>query len=382
MYKKKILFTIGSLNTGGAEKVLINYINYFNTYQKSKFHVELFLISLDGKLLQELDKDIKINYLFKGNDSLNNMNIYLKFAYKIYRRVVNVAFKKVPFLYNIFFSRFNKFDFNFIFVQDLYWFSKTSLGKNKYLWIQNNINCVTDSSLFENSNFTKNFNKIVAISEGIYNDLVDRLEIDKNRIIKCNNPIDSSQIKFLANTKSEINLNEPYIVSMGRLVDQKGFDILIDCLSLLRKEKIDIKLVIIGGGENHNKLINQAKSLELIEGTDFIITGIMSNPYPLIKKSKIFICSSRFDGLSTSINEAMSLGIPIISTPCNYGPKEIIGDNEYGIICKEISSKSLMINIKQMLENKELLNEYSISSFSRSQDFDVINIGETLIKNL
>lgn len=367
---------------GGAEKVLINYINYFNSFHKSEFSVELLVISYEGALLRELNDNIKISYLYKGNEYINQKNIFVKYIYKIYRKIKSVFFLKFPILYNIAFTKYLNFDFNFIFVQDLYWFSRTKLGKKKVLWIQNNLNKVDDSIQFRNSNFTNNIDQIIAISDGIYIDLVNRLKIDTNRIIKCNNPIDSLKIKYLSEQDISIPFKEPYLVSMGRLVDQKGFDILLNTLSLLRSKNIFIKLIIIGGGENHKKLLEQASSLNLIDGVDFVITGLMSNPYPLIKNSTIFVCSSRFDGLSTSINEAMCLKIPIISTPCDFGPKEIIGNNQYGIITSEISAESLMNSIKEMLESASKLNHYSKASLNRSIDFDIMNVGKSLINSL
>ena len=382
MNKKKILFTIGSLNMGGAEKVLVNYINYFKANFSSEFEVELFLISYEGALLKELDKNINTSYLYKGNNFINNLNPLSKAIYKLIRKILYLSFLKFPVLFNTFFSKYSKFDYNFIFVQDLYWFSKTNFGIKKYLWIQNNLNKVRDNHLFENLDFTANIDHIVSISDGICDDLINRLCIHPSRIIKCYNPIDSVQITKLSNEEVDTYFEVPYMISMGRLVDQKGFDILLEALSLLRRENIFIKLIIVGGGERYFDLLEQAKILNLVEGVDFVITGLLANPYPLIKNSKIFVCSSRFDGLSTSINEAMSLSVPIVSTPCDYGPKEIIGDNYYGLLSREISSKSLKVEIKRMLEDDDLLNKYSQLSLIRSNDFDIMNVGKRLINTL
>jgi len=382
MNKRNILFTIGSLNMGGAEKVLINYINYFNTFHSAEFNVELLLISYEGKLLVELNDNIKISYLYKGNETINKKKPLERFFYKIYRKIISVLFKNFPILYNVFFSKYINYNYNFIFVQDLYWFSKTNLGRKKYLWIQNNLNKVADSKRFENQAFISNIDKLIAISDGIYDDLITRLKIKPELVLKCNNPIDSARIRSLSEEEFVPYFNEPYLVSMGRLVNQKGFDLLLESLALLKENKVKVKLVIIGGGEDYNKLLDLAESLNLIVGVDFVITGLMTNPYPIIKNSSIFVCSSRFDGLSTSINEAMCLNIPIVSTPCDYGPKEIICDNLYGIISSDISAKSLMISIKEMLESDEMLNRYANASISRSLHFDIMNVGKILINSL
>lgn len=381
----KILFIVGSLNTGGAEKVLVNYINELSTQKDVK--VSLFVISLSGNLLGQIRENIEISYLYKGNDQIRNWGTISRLLYKVYRRILKELCFHFPRLFSLIFSKFKNFDCGFIFVQDLFWFSKTNFGKRKYLWIQNNLNLVKDYELFQDVKFAQGFEKIVAISDGIYEDLTLRIGISSDSIIKINNPINTHDVNLLAQEKDTFNrfdfdFHQPYMVTMGRLIHQKGFDILMKAFCICKKAGRLERLVIVGGGEEHDSLIKLASDLGLVEGEDYLITGIMSNPYPLLKNAKLFVCSSRFDGLSTSINEAMSLGLPIVSTPCDFGPKEILGDSKYGIISEGIDEISLSNSIQKMFSHIAEDNCFSDLSVRRSQDFDIKHISKLLIQSI
>jgi glycosyltransferase involved in cell wall biosynthesis len=381
----RLLFIIGSLNTGGAEKVMLNYVN--EICKRKDTEVTLFTISLSGNLLAQLDSKISVEYLYKGNDKISDFPIFIKFGYKIYRRVLKEIYFAIPQLFSLSFPLFRSFDFGLVFVQDLYWFSKTNFGKKKYLWIQNNLNLVRDSRLFADNKFTHKFEKIIAISDGIYQDLTFRLKLSQDFILKINNPIDTNAILKLASDSKVLDtfvfdFDKPFLVSMGRLINQKGFDILLEAFAKLKNKGTIEKLVIVGGGEEYENLICIGNKLGLHFGVDYLITGLMPNPYPILLKSSIFVCSSRFDGLSTSINEAMALGLPIVSTPCDYGPAEILGESEFGIICKDISSGSLATSIEEMILIEKTKPKFKDLSIKRAVDFDVQNLGEKLLLEL
>jgi len=383
---KSIVFVIGSLNTGGAEKVLLNYINYFYRRLNHRYNVELFLISHEGDLLASLDSGIKIAYLYKGNKSIEHYSLVGKCLYKIKRRIKKGIFFKFPSLFSFAFPKFRKFEYGFIFVQDLYWFSDTEFGKKKYLWIQNNLNLIKDSEKYRDGTFARKFNKLIAISDGIKNDLLNNIGIDRDQVFKCNNPIDIDSLALQARKPlpqlGSFNYLMPYLVTMGRLVHQKGFDILVETLSLLRFNGYKVNLVIIGGGEKETELKTLIDTYNLIYEEDVIITGTLSNPYPIIKQSKIFVCSSRFDGLSTSINEALALGIPVVSTPCDFGPKEILRNGDFGLLSKKIEAHSLFSKIKQLLDDDMLHAKYSELSIRRAKDFSIQSISKQIEETL
>jgi glycosyltransferase involved in cell wall biosynthesis len=383
--KKNIIFIIGSLNIGGAEKVLINYANGFNKYYKDEYNIEVFLISKEGNLLKYLDNSIELNYLYLGNEFLSR-NFIKRNCYKIYRKILSILFKNFPFFYRTFFNKYSNFEYGFILVQDLFYFSKSNFGKKKYLWIQNNLTNVDNNEIYNNLNIYTNFESIIANSKGIYEDLTNRLKIPASKVFLCYNPVDFNKTKDLANDYTSelihlINNNSPYFVTLGRAVYQKGFDILIDAFEIISQINSKINLIIIGGGILENDLKEVVKSKNLENRIRFI--GPLSNPYPIVAGSQFYVCSSRYEGLPTAMIEAMSLGKSVISTPCNFGPNEILEDGKYGVLCSSIDSKSLADSILKFLDSdNEFIKTMNSTSALRSQFFSTKSSIDNLLKIL
>ena len=383
--KKRIIFVLGSLNIGGAEKVLINYVNGFKKYYLDFFDVEVFLISKEGALLDYLDDDIKVNYLYLGNSFISS-NFFYNFFYKVYRKIVSSLFMFIPRLYNIFFNKYSSFEFGFILVQDLHYFSKTSFGKRQFLWIQNNLSNIEKADEYNNLRIYEKFDTVIANSNGIYDDLINRIKLPKTHVKMIYNPVDVSRVFELSKTMSESQLCEfgifkPYLVTLGRAVYQKGFDILIDAFESLLKSGIDLQLVIIGGGILENELIQIVRDRNMDDKIIFI--GSISNPYPIVANSMLYVCSSRYEGLPTAMIEAMSLGKVVVSTPCNFGPIEILDGGKYGILSSDITSSSLADSILSYLnlesEEKKLFSQKSIDrSIFFSTKSTLVNLNKML----
>jgi glycosyltransferase involved in cell wall biosynthesis len=384
-YKKNIVFILGSLNIGGAEKVLINYVNGFNIYHKDDFNIEVFLISKQGALLNYLDSNIKLNYLYLGNEFLSG-SILNRTFYKTYRKILSLSFKKVPILYSIFFNKYANFEYGFIFVQDLFYFSKTNFGKKKYLWIQNNLSNIDNTIIYNNLKIYSKFEYIIANSKGIYLDLINRVKIAKSKVFLCYNPVDFTKTNELANENiSELSFlikeYSPYFVTLGRAVHQKGFDLLIDAFEIVSQKNKIINLIIIGGGILENDLKEFVKSKNLENRIHFI--GALSNPYPIVANSLFYICSSRYEGLPTAMIEAMSLGKSVISTPCDFGPIEILENGKYGVLSSNIDSISLADSIIKFLDSeKDFIDKMNHTSASRSQFFSTKSSIDNLLNIL
>ena len=117
--------------------------------------IEIIIFGIAAFLMANVYTDGKYWKLLQTNQKYYKMAGIALGAMMIY-----VLFKKFPILYSVFFSKYINYNYNFIFVQDLYWFSKTNLGRKKYLWIQNNLNKVADSKRFENQAFISNIDKL------------------------------------------------------------------------------------------------------------------------------------------------------------------------------------------------------------------------------
>ncbi|PST93549.1 glycosyltransferase family 4 protein [Photobacterium sp. NCIMB 13483] len=129
-----------------------------------------------------------------------------------------------------------------------------------------------------------------------------------------------------------IQVNNKIALSAGRLMYQKGFDYLLDAWSLVIKQRQDWKLRIVGSGEEHDALKNQAEKLGLNNHIEWV--SHVSNMSEQYQQADIYVMSSRFEGLPMVLLEAISSGLPLVSFDCKTGPKDII-DSSFGWLAKD-----------------------------------------------
>ncbi|MGB3759552.1 MAG: glycosyltransferase family 4 protein [Rivularia sp. (in: cyanobacteria)] len=170
--------------------------------------------------------------------------------------------------------------------------------------------------------------KIVSVSKGVDNGF-EWLSTNKRAIIY--NPFleiedNHSQIELPFGTDSE----KQWIMSMGRLTYQKGFDILLSAFAKIANRYPDWQLIILGKGEQRSELEQLVKENGL--SGRVILPGVIKNPFPILKKADLFVMASRFEGFPMSHGEAMACGLPVIATDCPSGPREIVRHNIDGIL--------------------------------------------------
>jgi len=179
---------------------------------------------------------------------------------------------------------------------------------------------MADKIVVNSDDFEREFKKYFNLkSIRIYN-----LMEDQPRLKKLYN----QKVKFNFFDKNKKSLK---IVSIGRLVSQKDHITILKALNLI-KEKKNFKFCIIGKGIEYNNLQKYIISNNLRNKVKLI--GYKKNIYPFLKKADIFILSSLYEGLPNTLLEAVSTGIPIISSNCKTGPREILNKKKYGKLFK------------------------------------------------
>lgn len=119
----------------------------------------------------------------------------------------------------------------------------------------------------------------------------------------------------------------PVIIACGRLVPQKAHDVLLRAFANLRQER-RARLIILGEGLLRATLLSLAAQLGV--GDDLLLPGFVENPAAWFAKSDLFVLSSRNEGLSNVLVEALGVGIPVVSTDCPSGPREVLDDGRLG----------------------------------------------------
>jgi glycosyltransferase involved in cell wall biosynthesis len=216
--------------------------------------------------------------------------------------------------------------------------------------------------------------KIIAVSEGVKTDLVEKFNILPGNVDVIHNPIDLKRISELCNNSIEhvfFREGVPVIVSVGRLVPQKGYDILLKAFSNVIKE-MDARLIILGEGPEKEVLLRLAQDLFIIEKVFF--AGFQNNPYKFISKADVFVLSSRYEGLPMVLLEAMACDTPVVSTDCKSGPREIVQNNICGLLVHTDDMDALSTAILKLLRDKALRERFSISAKQRVKNFAIEKI--------
>ena len=168
-------------------------------------------------------------------------------------------------------------------------------------------------------------------------------KIPKNKIKVIGNPISVDSVSKQAKIESihfhKKKIGNPQIISLGRLMHQKGFDVLIESINLLKDKYPKLNLTIFGEGPERGKLekiIYKNKLEKFIS-----LPGKTHYPYAALAQADLFICSSRFEGFSNSLLEAMALGVQSISVDSPGSAREIIQNKINGYLVESLSKEKI-----------------------------------------
>jgi glycosyltransferase involved in cell wall biosynthesis len=153
----------------------------------------------------------------------------------------------------------------------------------------------------------------------------------------------------MAAEDTAVSWSAPTIINVGRLIEQKDQQTLIRAFAKVRSHR-PCRLVILGEGEKRATLTALAKALGV--GMDVLMPGFVANPFSWIKKSAVFVLSSRFEGLANVLIEAMQCGVPVISADCPSGPAEILEDGQWGKLFPPGDVDALASAIGEALDGK------------------------------
>ncbi len=364
---KRVLFFLESLKGGGAEKVLFDIIR---TLPKNKYYVKVLLVTDNGVYDEEIKKYCVYESILHVIP--NKEHIMKRILYSLKYRLIYMSPSK--WIYKKYIG--NDWDIVIGFVEGfatrVVSFADMNLIK-KVAWvhvdpIERDYADNYYRSFDEQKKAYKSFHQIVCVSNSVAKAFENKWGI-KNNVITIYNPIDKVDIIKKSNEKIKMHkLWKIQFVSSGRLVPQKGFDRLIKIMRKLKDcNDTDFGLIILGEGEKYEELLAQIKFYHLEKNIKLI--GFQSNPYPYVSMSDVFICSSRAEGYSLVIAEAIILGLGIISTNCS-GPNELLDYGHYGLLV-ENNDKALFEAIQLVLNNPTLIKKLQSQARKRSQWFNI-----------
>lgn len=228
---------------------------------------------------------------------------------------------------------------------------------------------------------------IVTVSEGVRQDIIDHFGVSEDKSRTIYNSCDIHAIEDECKNgeiieKERLDLPGKYISTMGSFRLPKGHWHLIKAFSTIVSEIPEYKLVICGDGVYREKYVELINKLGIQDKV--VMTGFLNPPHSVISKSALFVFSSVFEGFGNAVIEAMACGVPVVSTDCKYGPREILAPDtpfttqsdglewaKYGLLVPafpvddidtstNISSEERLLGtaIKEMLNCPEKKEEY------------------------
>jgi glycosyltransferase involved in cell wall biosynthesis len=197
----------------------------------------------------------------------------------------------------------------------------------------------------------KKADSIVAISRGVADQVAIALGGSANEITVIYNPLVSETLLQRAAESVDhpwfSQREPPVVLAAGRLVPQKDFQTLLRAFAILRRTRM-ARLMILGEGPERAMLYKVAQKMGIAD--DVEMPGFVENPYKYMKRAKVFVCSSLFEGLPNVLVEAMACGTPVISTNCPSGPSEILEQGRWGRLVATGDVGGLAMAIEQVLD--------------------------------
>lgn len=359
MKKKRVMFLIESMVVGGAECVLLHLVNNLDLAKYDITVLSVFKNSVypgyNCQFSESLPAHVNYSYL------INNEN---PIKYKLFNIAFNRGCKRI--LHKLLIG--NSFDVEIAWYEGLpttFIAHSSNKSSRKLAWLHygDGFSNLTSSQRLQYQKEYVIFDQIVGVSNGVCKNFRERIGKTFPLITRYNILDDVS----IRNKARAFKVDRPAVttfITVGRLIQVKGYDRLLQVCGKLKNEGFRFNLWMIGEGSEHDHLMEivQKNNLEL----EVSMLGNKDNPYPYMLSADWFISSSFAEGFSTVLTEACILSTPMISTRC-AGTSELIGENsEYGLMAVN-SENGIYEKMKMVLEQPCLHEKYVEKTVMRSK---------------
>lgn len=175
----------------------------------------------------------------------------------------------------------------------------------------------------------RNAHGVVGVSDGVSASVANVVGPGCN-VVTIYNPVDVDSVITLSHGEmlpNVISAGDKVVLSVGRLTEQKDYPTLMKAFAEVRRH-MPAKLIILGEGQERQKLSDLAESLSISE--DVFMLGFVANPYAFMRRADVFVLSSLWEGLPNTLIQAMACDTPVVSTDCPSGPAEILEGGKWG----------------------------------------------------
>ena len=332
MRRERVIHLIQALDNGGCENMLLRILP-----RLTDFEHKIITLNHRGELADQFEK----KNIAVGN--INQKNIFDIFSY--FRLLKEIRKEKPDIIFTyLFHADFVGRLFLQIFTKaKIIPFLRTTYNHKKYF----------SARLFEKLTkyFVKNY---LANSESVKNFYAENIGVNPEIITVIPNGVD---VDFYAKIKRDENLRESLgiekedlaIICVANLHINKGHKYLLEAFENIYKENKNIKLLLVGNGDEKENLLKQIENYE--SKNNILFLGKRTDVPQLLKISDIFVLPTLFEGMSNAILEAMAIGMPVVTTGILEN-RELIKDEKVGILIPTRDAIAIQKNISLLLQNE------------------------------
>lgn len=348
--KKSVLFIIDSLTCGGAEKSLISLLPLLDY---SKIKVDLMMVHRGGVFEEYVPEQVHIVNFPKPKGLWTEICLV---GFRIIRRLfpnrhgAEMRWQAMSSAYQVLDK---SYDVAIAYQQGLptYLLAEKVKAAKKFAWVNTDLEKAGYRTSF-NRPFYDKIDRVVPVSARLCEMLKESNYVNGSKLYTIFDILNVDLIKKMSLDPVQVKTDskELIIVTVGRMVALKGYDLAIEAAKILKANDISFKWYFVGDGGMRLEIERMISEYGL--ETYIVLVGMTPNPYPYMALADIYVQTSKFEGFGLTLNEARILNKPVISTnfPVVYNQ---IRDGENGLIC-EMTAKSIANKIMLLASNENL----------------------------
>lgn len=378
--RKKLLFVINTLGCGGAERAMLNL---FDALDPKKYEISLFVLTGQGELSHDLPTHVRLL-----NPDYQDVSVLTDEGRKLLmKRVLKAGIgkalflRRAPYLLRNFCSMQKsgkilpdklcwrlladgaplirkEYDLAVAYLEGgaTYYVADHVKAKKKAAFVHIDYSKAGYTRELDQDCYQK-FDKIFTVSDEVKEHFLEAYPEYEKKVSVFHNLINQERIREMAEQGSgfDDDFQGYRILTVGRLTQQKRYDIAIQAMALLKKTYgVSARWYVLGEGELRESLQQQIKDAGVEK--EFILLGVKENPFPYYKHCDFYVHATGFEGKSIAIQEAQTLGKPILATDCSGNREQITHDVD-GRMCP-LKPECVSAEIFWMMEHSEKCKEY------------------------
>lgn len=380
---KKILITINTLGLAGAEVALLGLLQQLDP---KEYEVSLFVITGQGELRERLPKHVKLlnktyssasvlsadgrKYLMKTvlKSLLGKGKCITLFPYLIkhlWKQVMMGKIRPDKLLWRVLSDGAERFeetyDLAVAYLEGAatYYVTDHVKARKKATFLHVDYSEAGYSRSLDKDCYLK-MDKIFTVSDEVKDSFLKVYPECEDKTEVFHNILNQDNIRERA--KEPGGFADDYdgfrILTVGRLTSQKAYEISIEAMKRVKDKGIKARWYVLGEGDQRPMLTAKIKQLDLQE--DFLLLGAVDNPYPYYTQTDIYVHATRFEGKSIAIQEAQTLGCPILVSDCS-GNREQVTHGVDGLLC-DLTPEAICAGVTELYEQKEKRLQYGIEA--------------------